>query len=314
MYSETLLDYAREGIRPLQYASLELLAAILLHNYDLEEADGIIDQIISEFAESECSFTKKLFVDFFEIWWRQKYSIAVIEDKLFDPFIAVAKWEFKSVKMHVLKIIPNLKYLLSDSDMMEEVQSILMSFTEDKWQDLAIKTEEINMLFFKWKKESKTHEGLEELKQFDEERQVREIIIKNKLKTNKVLIEQRKKKEEEDEQIQTKGKLQQINQKNKRGFSSNKNRKPKKTSKFKSKVAGSRTATKVPKKYRRNTTQIEGKMNSATLQALSSEEYKDGSKRNSVLITSESSNKISSESKTGGRVVRKASDPFDYHK
>jgi hypothetical protein len=198
--------------------------------------------------------------------------------------------------------------------MMEEVQSILMSFTEDKWQDLAIKTEEINMLFFKWKKESKTHEGLEELKQFDEERQVREIIIKNKLKTNKVLIEQRKKKEEEDEQIQTKGKLQQINQKNKRGFSSNKNRKPKKTSKFKSKVAGSRTATKVPKKYRRNTTQIEGKMNSATLQALSSEEYKDGSKRNSVLITSESSNKISSESKTGGRVVRKASDPFDYHK
>lgn len=67
MYSETLLDYAREGIRPLQYASLELLAAILLHNYDLEEADGIIDQIISEFAESECSFTKKLFVDFFEI-------------------------------------------------------------------------------------------------------------------------------------------------------------------------------------------------------------------------------------------------------
>jgi hypothetical protein len=187
--------------------------------------------------------------------------------------------------------------------MMEEVQSILMSFTEDKWQDLAIKTEEINMLFFKWKKESKTHEGLEELKQFDEERQVREIIIKNKLKTNKVLIEQRKKKEEEDEQIQTKGKLQQIN-----------HRKPKKTSKFKSKVAGSRTATKVPKKYRRNTTQIEGKMNSATLQALSSEEYKDGSKRNSVLITSESSNKISSVSKTGGRVVRKASDPFDYHK
>ena len=100
--------------------------------------------------------------------------------------------------MHVLKIIPNIKYLLSDVDMMEEVQSVLISFTEDKWQDLAIKTEEINMLFFKWKKESKTHEGLEELKQFEEERQNRESMIKHKINKNKALIEERKKKEEED--------------------------------------------------------------------------------------------------------------------
>lgn len=67
LYHETLIEYARDGIKPIQYICLEVIALLLLHNYDFEEAESIIERIISEFAESESSFMKSLFVDFFEI-------------------------------------------------------------------------------------------------------------------------------------------------------------------------------------------------------------------------------------------------------
>ena len=67
LFHETLIEYARDGIKPIQYVSLEVIALLILHNYDFEEVDSIIERIISEFADSESSFMKNLYVDFFEI-------------------------------------------------------------------------------------------------------------------------------------------------------------------------------------------------------------------------------------------------------
>lgn len=60
-----------------------------------------------------------------------------------------------------------------------------------------MKTEEIKLNLFKRKKELKSAEGKEEQKQIEEERQKREDIIKNVIRLNKVLVEERNKKEEE---------------------------------------------------------------------------------------------------------------------
>ena len=71
----------------------------------------------------------------------------------------MSKCNFKSVKLHILKAIPNIKYLLTDADILEEMQTMLMNFLEDKSQEVSIKTSEINLLLFKWKKDAKTEEG-----------------------------------------------------------------------------------------------------------------------------------------------------------
>lgn len=200
LYHETLIEYARDGIKPIQYICLEVIALLLLHNYDFEEAESIIERIISEFAESESSFMKSLFVDFFEICWNQEFTISVIEEKFFDHFIAVSQSPYKSVKLRILKAIPNMKYVLTDSDILEEIQSMLIQFADDRSTEVAMKTEEVNMLLFKWKKEAKTPEGEIEHKMFEEERKTREKLRKEMIKKNKVLMEERKKKEEEEEQ------------------------------------------------------------------------------------------------------------------
>jgi hypothetical protein len=197
LFHETLLEYAKDGIKPLKYVSLEIVAMMILYNYDIEEADSIIELIVSEFAEADTSYLKWLFVKFFEIWWLQPYTISSIEDKLLSHFIAISEWDYRSTKLQILKIIPNLKYLLSDSDILEEVQSMLIRFTDDNWLEVGMRTEEVKLMLFKRKKELKTVEGKEEQKLFEEERLNREIIIKHIINLNKILVEERIKKEEE---------------------------------------------------------------------------------------------------------------------
>ena len=115
MFHETLLEYVRQGIKPLQYVSLELLSLLILYNYDIEEADNIIETIITEFAQSSSSYMNNLYINFFEICWNQPFTISVIEEKLLDPFIEVSKSPHKSVKLKCLKTIPKLKYLQNTS-------------------------------------------------------------------------------------------------------------------------------------------------------------------------------------------------------
>lgn len=67
LFHETLLEYAKDGIKPIKYISMEIVALMILHNYDIEEADSIIELIVSEFAEADSSYLKCLFVDYFEI-------------------------------------------------------------------------------------------------------------------------------------------------------------------------------------------------------------------------------------------------------
>jgi len=66
-FNEKLLAYATEGIKPIQYICLEVLALLILHNYDLEEADCILKNIVTELAEADSSFMNTLYIDFFEI-------------------------------------------------------------------------------------------------------------------------------------------------------------------------------------------------------------------------------------------------------
>jgi hypothetical protein len=164
LFHETLLEYAKDGIKPLKYVSLEIVAMMILYNYDIEEADSIIELIVSEFAEADVSYLKWLFVQFFEIWWLQPYTIANIEDKLLSHFIAISEWDYRSTKLQILKIIPSLKYLLSDSDILEEVQSMLLRFADDNWLEVGMRTEEVKLILFKRKKELNTFEGKEEEK------------------------------------------------------------------------------------------------------------------------------------------------------
>jgi hypothetical protein len=58
LFHETLLEYAKDGIKPLKYVSLEIVAMMILYNYDIEEADSIIELIVSEFAEADVSYLK----------------------------------------------------------------------------------------------------------------------------------------------------------------------------------------------------------------------------------------------------------------
>jgi hypothetical protein len=197
LFHETLLEYAKDGIKPLKYVSLEIVAMMILYNYDIEEADSIIELIVSEFAEADVSYLKWLFINFFEIWWLQPYTIANIEDKLLSHFISISEWDYRSTKLQILKIIPSLKYLLSDSDILEEVQSMLLRFTDDNSHEVGMRTEEVKLILFKRKKELKTAEGKEEQKIFEEERHNREVIVKNVIQLNKILVEERIKKEEE---------------------------------------------------------------------------------------------------------------------
>lgn len=105
------------------------------------------------------------------------------------------------MKLRILKIIPNLKYLLTDSDILEEIQSMLIRFTDDTSQKVSVKAEEIKLLLFKWKREANNNKGKEEEKEAEEERlnefNWREKVIKDIIKLNKVLVEERAKKEEE---------------------------------------------------------------------------------------------------------------------
>lgn len=319
LFNEKLLDYAKYGIKPLQYVSLEVLSLLILHNYDIEEADSIVETIINKFAYSSSSYMINLYIDFFEICCNKPYTIRYIEEKLLDPFITTSKSKYKSVKIKCLKTIPKLKYLLTDSDILEEIQSILVRYSEDKTHELTLETEEVNFLLFKWKKEAKTAEGKVEEKLFEEERRTREQIRREIVKKNERLVEERKKRDEEEEQKGgLKVRLGTLNDKGgdgKRGHSSNKAKKSKtKTTKGKSKVSTSKTSLKSSKKSRRNTTHpIPKSPHSANLHVITREEHKDGSKRNSLLIT-DSSRNISADLKPETKKIRKGSDPFSYHK
>jgi len=58
---------------------------------------------------------------------------------------------YKSVKLRILKIIPNLKYLLTDADICEEIHSMLIRFADDRSQEVNIRAEEISLMLFRWK-------------------------------------------------------------------------------------------------------------------------------------------------------------------
>lgn len=95
LFHEVLFDYAKDGIKPLQYISLEILASLILYNYDIEEAESIMKEVISEFAEADSSHWRCLFVDFFEICWSLPFTIANLEEKLFGHLIKISEcsWE-----------------------------------------------------------------------------------------------------------------------------------------------------------------------------------------------------------------------------
>jgi hypothetical protein len=314
LFQETLIEYIKEGIRPVQKASIELLAAMILYNYDIEEADGIVEGIVSDFAESDNPYLKKLYIDFFVACCNLPYTIGWIEDKLFEPLIGVSKCAFKSVKLHILTAIPNIKYLLTDSDILEEVQTMLMNFMEEKSQEVVMKTDEMNLLLFKWKKDAQTAEGKEEQRQFDEERDLREEILKAKIKKNKALIEERKKKEEEEEQSNSwKNTLKPLSDHDpRRGRSSSKNRKSKRFGKGKGKIISNKTLGKPPKKLRSGTFSANSKfLTASNLQNNSSEENKEaGGKRNSTIGNSETPKKQGIASKNT-KTTRDKSDALD---
>ena len=86
------------------------------------------------------------------------------------------------MKLRILKIIPKLKYLLTDADISEEIHSMLIKFTDDDSQEVCIRAEEIKLMLFRWKKAKETEEGKEEEKFFEEERIKREKVIKSIIK------------------------------------------------------------------------------------------------------------------------------------
>lgn len=204
LFHKTLFDYTKNGIKPLQYVSLEILASLIWYNYDVEEADSILKKVVSEFGEANSSHLKCLFVDFFEICWTLPFTTANIEDKLIGHFVQVSECPFKSVKLRILKVIPSLKYLLTDSDILEEIQSMLNWFIDDQSQDIWIKAEEARLLLFSWKRETaEDGEGAERerLKEFNRrEKEGKEIIG-----LNKVLVEERTLKEENQNKKRTNG-------------------------------------------------------------------------------------------------------------
>ena len=55
------------------------------------------------------------------------------------------------MKLRILKIIPNLKYLLTDADICEEIHSMLIRFADDRSQEVNIRAEEISLMLFRWK-------------------------------------------------------------------------------------------------------------------------------------------------------------------
>ena len=295
LHLRTLLKYAKEGINPLKYTSLQIIASLILHNYDMEEADSIMKDVVWELAEADSSHLKWLFVDFFEIWWAQPFTIANIEEKLFGHLVEVSECPFRSVKLRILKIIPNLKYLLTDTDILEEIQTMLIRFTEDDCHEVWMKAEEIKLLLFMWKKEAKNNENEEEMKLFEEERVKREEIIKEVIKKNKILVEEREKRDEEIKNGGLKNKLGTFLDRHdrKRGISSYKNRKSKKIGKGKAKTNSSKNTNKFNKKERRNTMSNDGKSGAS----LTPKESKDTVKMKGFLTPNEISKRTQSVSK-----------------
>jgi hypothetical protein len=54
----TLFLYARDGIKPIQYTSLEIIASLILYNYDTEEAESVLKEVINQLAEADSSQKK----------------------------------------------------------------------------------------------------------------------------------------------------------------------------------------------------------------------------------------------------------------
>lgn len=184
---------------------------------------------------------------------------------------------------------------------MEEVQSMLIRFTDDSSHDVGMGTEEVKLNLFKRKKELKSAEGKEEQKLFEEERQKREAIIKNVISLNKLLIEERNKKEEEAKN-NLKGRTSLLN---KRGSSNQRIRKGKKILKTKVKAT-----IKNGKKLRRNTVLVEEKIGTVGLTSMPSEESKQTTKSKLQVNPHDISRRTQSMSKMNGKVFRKMSDPF----
>jgi hypothetical protein len=91
--------------------------------------------------------------------------------------------------------------LLSDPEVLEDITSMLLRFSDETSNEIQIKTEEIKLLLFKWKQHAKSIKGNEEEKELEEERlknnMKREEVEKEIEKVHEVLIEEREKKEEE---------------------------------------------------------------------------------------------------------------------
>lgn len=155
LFHETLIEYARDGIKPLQYTSLEILGSLILYSYDLEEADSIMKSVVSEFSTADSSRLQCLFVDFFEICWVLPFTMANIEDKLFESLKAVSETPYRSVKLRIIKVIPNLQYLLTNPEIQEEFTSILLRFSEEDSTEVQIRADEANLVLFKLKQERK---------------------------------------------------------------------------------------------------------------------------------------------------------------
>jgi len=67
LYLKELLKYAKSGINPLRYVSLQIIASTILYSYDMEEADSVMKDVVHELKEADSSHLRCLFVDFFEI-------------------------------------------------------------------------------------------------------------------------------------------------------------------------------------------------------------------------------------------------------
>lgn len=198
---ETLFSYAQKAVKPLQYISLEILASLIVYSYDLEESESITKEIITEWAEAKSSRLQCLFVDFFEICWSLPFTFTHIVEKLFIQLVAVSKSPYRSVKLRILKMIPNIRPLLNDADILEEITSMLLRFNDEEYDTLTMKTENTKILMYKWKCQDKEIKGKEEEKILETERQKKadesEELLQELSEINKVLVEERVKRDEE---------------------------------------------------------------------------------------------------------------------
>lgn len=98
-------------------------------------------------------------------------------------------------------MIPNIRPLLNDADILEEITSMLLRFNDEEYDTLTMKTENTKILMYKWKCQDKEIKGKEEEKILETERQKKadesEELLQELSEINKVLVEERVKRDEE---------------------------------------------------------------------------------------------------------------------